>query len=59
MPTRSDRSRAGAPQPVAFAVLKGHHGELLRVFDPALAEALGDGIRDRLERRWLGGPADG
>ncbi len=46
-------------QPTAFCVLKGHNGDLLRAFDSALAEAMREGIGERLERRWLAAPAGG
>ncbi len=52
----------GAPfesQPIAFCVLKGRNGDLLSAFDRALADALSEGIGERLERHWLGRPADG
>ncbi len=46
-------------QPIAFCVLKGHNGDLLSAFDRALADALREGIGERLERHWLGAPANG
>ena len=46
-------------QPTAFCVLKGHNADLLSVFDSALAEAKREGLGERLERQWLGGPAGG
>ncbi len=52
----------GAPfesQPIAFCVLKGRNGDLLSAFNRALADALSEGIGERLERHWLGRPADG
>lgn len=44
--------------PIAFCVLKSQNKGLPRAFDSALAEVLGGGIGERLERRWLDGPAD-
>jgi ABC-type amino acid transport substrate-binding protein len=45
-------------QPTAFCVLKGHNGDLLSAFNRALADALGEGIGERLERHWLDRSAD-
>jgi len=41
--------------PLAFAVAKGRHAELLAAFDRALAEARADGSLARLYARWLQG----
>ena len=52
--------RIGRAPEFMIIALAGHEAALRGgEVDAALAEALGEGLGERLERKWLGEPADG